>query len=642
MHRILASFLVAVAIWWVGGCAAVVSQGSGNHPSPQPQNPIGVTITDKFANEFAGGPVVTLNAIVTNDPANLGVTWSLTAGGANCAPACGSLTPSASPSFSATYSPPASVPATPNNTPTITATSVADKSKSDSFTFSLSFTAGVVVGNYAFLLRGFGPNGVPVVIAGTVDLDPTGNITGGQLDINVGGQITSMLSALAGNYLVDTSFNGIKRGTINITNSTLPGTSSNLAMKCAISADGKRGKVIEFDGSGFKSSGTLLQQDSKSITATIPTGNFAFGLDSDSASGIRVVEAGQFSLGAAGVTGGLVDQSQAENANPIYSAVPIQPGAATPPDAFGRGTLTLTVGGNATQYAYYVVNSGQFFLIQIDSGQTFGTVQAGVARLQNPLTTSGVSATSVVQMTGIDKAYGTQNLGPAVIAGVMTISGGSALNLTFDANDAGTVLTTRPATGQVTSFDPATGRGVLSVTQGANTGFLNSAVFYLYDVGAGFIIDADPTTPAGTPVGQQVTNKAYSGTLSPQAAGPFGNQSLSGNVISVSGASAIPSIPDILTALNLPSGGGAFTAIADVASLDSQIGNSPNRTFSDDYQLLDTTLGHGSATLPPGYFADFNLNQQAPATFYLIGPNQFVLIGTLSGSESGVAFFDPD
>jgi hypothetical protein len=483
---------------------------------------------------------------------------------------------------------------------------------------------------------------VPVAIAGTVELDSNGNVTGGEVDMNAGGEVRSVSGPLTGTYQVDTSFNGVTRGTINFTNAALPGTTNDLALKCAISADGKRGQVIEYDGSEFKSAGTMLQQDSAALNTAIPSGAFAFGLDSDSATGARVVEAGEFSLGAAGVTGGIADLSQADNSSPLYSAAPVSAGAATVPDSAGRGTLTLTLGGNAMQYAYYVANAGQLFLVEIDSGQTLGTVQAGAAHLQNALTANSVSSTSVLQMTGIDTVFGTPTVAPAAVIGVLSISGANSLNVTFDGNDAGTILTTHPVSGQVANFDPSTGRGVLTITQGAANGFVNTAVFYLYDTGSGFIVDGDPTTPNGTPANLQVTNKAYSGTLTPQIAGPFGGPNLSGNLISTSGAAPIAAIPDIVTAINLNGVPGTFTAIADVVSLDSQIGNSPNRMFTEDYELLDTTLGHGSATLPPGYFAEFNLNQPAAATFYVIGNNQFVLIGTLSGSPSSVLFFNPD
>lgn len=642
MRRFSLSLQLVLFAALVTGCANLTGAPSAPLGSPPPSNPVTVVITNKFANQPAGGPTVTMSATVSNDSANAGVTWTLTAGGANCAPACGSLTSSSTPSFGAEYMPPPSVPAAPNASPTITATSVTDKTKSDSFMFFLAPSSVTLAGSYAILLRGFDSNGVPAAIAGTLVLDQKGGVSSGRLDINIGGQVTSVPPPLSGSYLVDTSFNGITRATINITSFTFTGTNSNLALKCALSADGKRGKVIEYDNSGVKTAGVVLLQDSAGLTSAIPAGNFAFALDSDSSTGARIVEAGQFSLGAAGVSGGLADLSKAGNAATIDSAAPITPGPATPPDALGRGTLTISAGGNSTQFAYYIVDAGRLNLIEIDNGQALGTVQAGVAHLQKALTASSVNGTSVMQMTGIDKAFGTQNLGPAVIIGVMSVAPGNAVSLTFDGNDAGTVLTARPVTGQVVSFDPATGRGVLSVAQGAINGFLNSAVFYLYDSGSGFLIDADPTTPPGTPPGQQVTNKAYSGTFFPQAAGPFGNQSISGKVISISGASAIPSIPDIVTTMNADSRNGSFTAIADVASLASQIGNSANRMFSEDYLVIDSVLGHGRMTLPPGYFGEFNLNQSAPTTFYLIGQNQFVLIGALSGGNSGVTFFDPD
>jgi hypothetical protein len=88
-----------------------------------------VHITNKITNISPGSPPVTLNAQVLFDTMNAGVTWMLTAQGAACSPACGTL--SAAEPFSVIYTPPASLPAAPNNTPTITATSVTTTTVSD-------------------------------------------------------------------------------------------------------------------------------------------------------------------------------------------------------------------------------------------------------------------------------------------------------------------------------------------------------------------------------------------------------------------------------------------------------------------------------------------------------------------------------
>src|SRR5207247_8198629 len=64
-------------------------------------------------------------ATVTNDPGNKGVSWSLTQGGANCSPGCGTIAPATNPSGNAaTYTAPSTVPG--NRTVTVVATSVAN------------------------------------------------------------------------------------------------------------------------------------------------------------------------------------------------------------------------------------------------------------------------------------------------------------------------------------------------------------------------------------------------------------------------------------------------------------------------------------------------------------------------------------
>jgi hypothetical protein len=100
---------------------------------------ISVSITNKISTITAGAAAATLNATVTNDTGNAGVTWTLTAGGAACSPTCGTISgPSGT---SVTYTPPASAPAAPNNAPVITATSVTDTTKSDSDTITIQAAA---------------------------------------------------------------------------------------------------------------------------------------------------------------------------------------------------------------------------------------------------------------------------------------------------------------------------------------------------------------------------------------------------------------------------------------------------------------------------------------------------------------------
>lgn len=607
--------------------------------------PTSVAITNKFTSVYAGSPAVTVNATVTSDPTNAGVNWTLTAGGSNCSPGCGTLVSAAAPSFSATYTPPATVPAGASTSPTIAASSVTSPAAQDSFTFSINSPVGLLAkGSYAFLLRGYDGAGLPMAIAGSVSADGQGNITAGEIDINDDEGITAVPSPATGTYTIDTSFNGVTHGTITITSYTFPNSSVNISFKFVLSSDGTRGKIVELDGSGYLNSGTIQLQDPNALSAANPSGAYAFLLDSDAPVGGRVVEVGQINLSSAGaVTGGLVDQSQAGNTNPIYTAAAATGGPSSAPDASGRGTLTVTVNGNASRYAYYIVNSKQANLIQIDQGLMFGTAQAGTAHLQSQLTANSVNTNSVsiLALNGMDVVPNSNNIGPDVLIGAMTISAGSNFALTFDENDLGTIFSAHgaAAAGAVASFDPTTGRGTLSLQGGFNSGFVDSAVFYLYDDGEGFLIDTDPTTINALPQ-NATTNVAFSGSFVTQSAGPFTASNISGNVLAAFGAAAIPDIPNMAAAFNFD-GSSTFTAAGDMTTIAAQQGNLPGISFSGTYSIADSSVGRGTAIVPAYLFGYFGSNQTYPASFYMIAPNQFVLIGSQSGAYSGISYFDP-
>lgn len=601
-----------------------------------------VSITNKFNSVLAGAPGMQVNANVKDDPTASGVTWTLTAGGSNCSPDCGALAASAAPSFAAQYTPPATVPAGAAANPTITATSVHRTAAMDSFTFAIANATSLLKGNFSFVLRGYDPfSGDPMAIAGAIVADGSGKITGGEIDINNGGGITAIPSPISGVYSVDNSFNGIAKGVIEITSFTFPGSNIDLKFRFVLSADGTHGRMIELDGGGYLNSGTISAQDSTAIK-TQPNGSYAFGLDSDAPFAGRIVATGQLVFGANGITGGVIDQSKAADPAPTYTAAAIGAGNVTAPDANGRGTMVVNVGVDSSTYAYYVDNASTLTLIQIDKGLTHGTVQAGTAHLQKTLTSDSVNAKSVIQLTGMDEPTGTSTVGPAVIIGVLNISGGNSFTLNYDFNDIGSVSVAHFNNGSIASFDPATGRAVVSAPGDFQAGFVDSAVIYLYDQGAGYFIETDISTPNGTPPDQTRTNNAFSGTLTPQTGAPFSSASLNGNLLAGFGGSASPSIPNFELAMNLAGAAGTYTAAGDLTSLPSQDGQATGVQFNGNYSLSNTSVGHGTLTLPSAVFGDFTSGGTSIASFYLIGPNRFVAIGiNPAGQYSGVMFFDP-
>jgi hypothetical protein len=485
-------------------------------------------------------------------------------------------------------------------------------------------------GSYALLLRGYYLTGSPMALAGSITADGKGNITGGEFDINNDGGITRVPAPVSGNYSLDTSFDGITRGRIVITSFTFPGSNIGIAFDFVLSADGKRGKAVESDGSAYINSGTFLQQDASALSAANPAGTYAFGLDSDAPVGGRIVEAGRMIIAASGITGGTVDRSKLGNMTPIYFNEPISAAPIASPDSSGRGTLTITAKNIPVLYAYYIVNSGQINLIEIDNGSTSGA-QAGVAYAQNA--PSVADTTSVMQLTGLDTAGGT---GPDVLIGLLQISG-TQFTLSFDENDLGVIKPPEHHVGNM-SYDPTTGRGTFSDPGGFESGFMDLAVFYLYDTGKGIVIDADSYAPGPGP-GLPVVNVVFSGSFTPQAAGPFNAASVNGNMIGGFGATAIPDIPDLEAAIVASGSSGTLNIMADADTL--QEGNLRNQSLAGTFSITDPATGHGTMTLPAGIFGVF-IPDQEPASFYIIGPNQMVVIGQQSGLLSGISFLDPD
>lgn len=609
--------------------------------------PASVQITNKFSSILTGSSPVQVNAAVTNDPANAGVTWTLTAGGSNCSPACGTLTPATAPSFSAAYTPPAALPTGANLNPTITATSVTNTAASDSFAFTIVGSVSLVKGSYAFLLRGYDGNQLPMSLAGMLTTDGSGNISNAEFDVNDSGGVTQIPAPQTGTYTVQVSPTGITQAFFEISSFTFPGSTQDLKFRCFLSKDGTHGRIIEFDGSGYTNAGTIELQDPSAISAQ-PIGSFAFGVDSDAPFGGRTIAAGQLILDSGGVTGGLIDQSVDAGTTPTFVAQPISPGTATAPDGQGRGTLVVTAQNQSVEYAYYVVDSTHFLLIEIDRGLVFGTVFGGVARIQTALTANSVNGVNVIQLTGFDEPTGTSTVTPVVLVGLLTVTGGNSYNLLFDINDLGTILTRHGANGSVT-FDPSSGRAVISSPDGFGSNFVSTAAWYLYDQGKGFFVEEDISTN-NLPPAQSVTNRALSGTTVLQTGAPYTATSLPGNSILGSGASSSPVIPNTELGANFaaPTSGNAtsvadFSAVGDLTSIPSEAGNIPAVQFSSQYRLISTATGYGEILFPAPLFGQFGYptGTTFPGTFYMIAPNQFVGIGTQPGVLSGIIFADP-
>ena len=183
--------ITALAVLALAGCSAGAGSGSN----------ISVAIGNKVSSVQAGAAAIIFSATVQHDSHNSGVTWSLKANGANCAPTCGAL--SAATSTSVTYTPPASAGASPNNQPTLTATSAANTSKSDSDTFTISPAALIVtITNKVSTVNA---GNVPFVLNATVQNDSTNSGVSWTLKTN-GGACTAACGTLTGDTATSVTY----------------------------------------------------------------------------------------------------------------------------------------------------------------------------------------------------------------------------------------------------------------------------------------------------------------------------------------------------------------------------------------------------------------------------------------------------
>lgn len=379
------------------------------------------------------GATQQFTATVTNDSANMGVTWALTQNGTACAPACGAVSPSSTASGTATtYTAPTTMPVSASVT--ITAASVADTTKTASTTLTLSAMAGcgtgsesLLSGQYAFLLKGFDSAGNPALVAGAVTADGTGAITAGVMDANLSGGVQTDVAITSGSYTVGSD----RRGCMTLTTSSgmlnyrfsLSGISSGVA---------STGHMTGFDVAGPFTAGVLRKQDSAAFSTAQVTGNYAFGVssgqntaqcNSSNVCGGVFAAVGVLDLSAGTVTGGGIDMNfNGElDATPSLANWPASPlpfsnsGSYTVSSTTGRGTITFQLnvtGASPLHAAMYAVSASEILIMSTDSqtNATGNQIWAGEALQQSggPFSNTSMSSAYVAYLSGLQSGGGSR------------------------------------------------------------------------------------------------------------------------------------------------------------------------------------------------------------------------------------------
>lgn len=346
-----------------------------------------------------------------------------------------------------------------------------------------------LTGSYAFLVSGFDPSGKRFVAAGSFNASSC-NLANGSIDTNDGGTIQS-LTNLSGACSIGA--NGI--GTLTFAGRTF--AMSFVPTSGATSIP--NAYLIEFDNTD-QASGVLLQQTAPFST---PAGSYAFGLLGADAASKRYALAGALSTGA---TGGTLDS---DDAGTLQTDAAFSISTLNPPDtSSGRGTLSFSIGGVASNYAYYVINPTQVFVMEIDANATVaGTMLAQSGSLAAPSLTDAVFAT------------GASNAGAALTQlGVITTDGASVLNTSFDKSTGGNTVTS-------TGSYVVTSNGRTTLT-GSGLQSAGDPVLYLVQGNQGFLVGTDAAVTFGFMKAQSpgaTLNGTYAaGSIPPVLSGPSG------------------------------------------------------------------------------------------------------------------------
>lgn len=539
--------------------------------SISPSNP---TVVENADQQFT--------ATIGNDPANAGVTWSVSQNGQSCAPTCGSL--SGQTFFAVTYTAPGALPSP--TTVTLTATSITDATKSSSVVITVSKPdmLSLLKGQYAFELGSFDGGTVGSFVA-----DGNGTITGGVYDDPYWGTNVAITS---GSYAIGTD----RRGTLDFVDANNLTWTFAFALDSVSSGAAQKGSVIETDSNNYDCSGFLVLQDPTSFASGFSgSGTYAFetaGWDSD---GNPEVIVGSASLSSAGViSSGLFDAN--DNASVTAEAAFTGTISMTPT---GRGTISTTIPGGASGFVY-AVDANHLLVIYPDTSTIAVEVGEITQQTGGPYSVSSLGGNSIIQQQTTDGGGD-----PETLAGIVNFDSNGTFSYSADQNDAGTV-SSQSASGTTNMTDAFNGRFTLTTTGG------DTEAVYLVAPNQGFIADINPGA------------QPELGTLDAQSAGPFNSSSLNGTVF-VQTLPLISNAPGNTAPMTVVSGVVTFndgslteTRDADVIGYSDVIGTIySGQTVTDTY----TVGSNGRVTTNSGNMI-----------LYVVSPGQIVVLDTAAST----------
>lgn len=402
------------------------------------QAKINITSSGTISIAFSGPTPTSLNlnqqtsltAVVSNDPQNGGVNWSVSCSLTTGTNPCGSFTAATTASGTATtYTAPAA-----NTTVTITATAADSSSTTAQLSVKIT-TAPLAQGNYVFFVSGtYGGTGVPLPysVAGVFTVSNVGTVTGGEQDFNNGATVETDLINPTGSSITSTTDGNLQVVLVTCNGNTqadcstpdigvgVNGTETfNGSLYCTCKA-----ALTEFDGAA-SGSGTLDLQ-----TLTPPANGFAFAIagavpDASVSGDVPFAMGGILDFNG---TGGITTANSVFDVNDQALAEPFPDqsftsGTVGTPDTLGRMDITLTPSATsglpAITLAAYIVDNTRIRLVE--ENDSLGGIIGGSA-LGQGTSTGGFSTSGFAGQSYVVGLAGTDANGPLQAAGVLSAS----------------------------------------------------------------------------------------------------------------------------------------------------------------------------------------------------------------------------
>lgn len=554
--------------------ATATVTANGNLPATATANvtivaPISVTITETVpTNSIVINASAPLVAVVSNDPSNAGVDWSVTCSAS--AGNCGSFSPTHTASGAATtYTAPAAVPQ--GGTVTITAASTA--SSSQTATYTLTVTAGVppdslLLGQFVMLLSATNSATGPFALGGYLTGDGVGDISSGTLD-TVASQNAGLVSVQASTYSLGP--NGVGQIQLN-TNGSLGVNGLGAFTLSVVFVTPQHALLSEMDSFG-NATGTLDLQNAGAFAGF--SGNYSLQLSGLSTTGPGYFVDSALAIPSTNSYSYITDESNQGKITSVpfttvSSGIPISLGPTIGSYTFSSFNLGLA---NPFNYFDVWVIDGSHFVATDwrDATPVFGYF---TAQPSSP----ALSGTYAFTEAGATEAGTSQAAGGIITCGSSGLVDVVALG--------GTPLTNQPVNATCTA--PVNGRGLISISAGSGASTAGISQFAAYPTADQelYLIELDggaagTSGPSGagvalpqtlpTPISASALQGAYAAEFAASTA--LGSQVFTGQILSdgVSGLNGTVDVNSFNATAALPVGtpssgatlGASYTAAAN-------------------------------------------------------------------------------